>query len=73
MRKDKINLYIFPVIELVSLEVSKLIGQAEFFWRIEMYNKLVLMLDELKRMDCLTQEECNVMNEHLQNKLENRN
>ena len=40
---------------------------------IEMYNKLVLMLDELKRMDCLTQEECNVMNEHLQNKLENRN
>ena len=40
---------------------------------IDMYNKLVLMLDELKRMDCLTQEECNVMNEHLQNKLENRN
>ena len=40
---------------------------------IEMYNKLVLMLDELKRMDCLTQEECNVMNEHLQNKLQNGN
>ena len=40
---------------------------------IEMYNKLVLMLDELKRMDCLTQEECNEMNKHLQNKLENRN
>ena len=40
---------------------------------IEMYNKLVLMLDELKRTDCLTQEECNIMNEHIQNKLENRN
>ena len=40
---------------------------------IEMYDKLVLMLDELKRMDCLTQEECNEMNKHLQNKLENRN
>ena len=40
---------------------------------IEMYNKLVLMLDELKRMECLTKEECNAMNKHLQNKLENRN
>ena len=40
---------------------------------IDMYNKLVLMLDELKRMKCLTQEECNSMNKHLQNKLENRN
>ena len=40
---------------------------------IEMYNRLVLMLDELKRMDCLTQEECNAMKDHLQNKLENRN
>ena len=40
---------------------------------IDMYNKLVLMLDELKRMECLTQEECNSMNKHLQNKLENRN
>ena len=38
-----------------------------------MYNTLVLMLDELKRMDCLTQEECNVMNENIENKLENRN
>ena len=38
---------------------------------IDMYNKLVLMLDELKRMECLTQEECNAVNEHLQNKLEN--
>ena len=47
------------------------------YWKfrrdIEMYNKLVLMLDELKRMDCLTQEECNEMNKHIQNKLENRN
>ena len=40
---------------------------------IDMFNKLVLMLDELKRMECLTQEECNAMNKHLQNKLENRN
>ena len=40
---------------------------------IDMYNKLVLILDELKRMECLTQEECNSMNKHLQNKLENRN
>ena len=40
---------------------------------IEMYDKLVLMLGELKRMDCLTQEECNAMKDHLQNKLENRN
>ena len=47
------------------------------YWKfrrdIEMYNKLVLMLDELKRMDCLTHEEYNEMNKHLQNKLENRN
>ena len=40
---------------------------------IEMYDKLVLMLDELQRMKCLTKEECNAMNEHLQNKIENRN
>ena len=40
---------------------------------IEMYDKLVLMLDELRRMKCLTKEECNAMNEHLQNKIENRN
>ena len=46
------------------------------YWKfrrdIEMYNKLVLMLDELKRMKCLTQEECNAVNDHLQNKLETR-
>ena len=40
---------------------------------IEMYDKLVLMLDELQRMKCLTKEEYNAMNEHLQNKIENRN
>ena len=39
---------------------------------IEMYDKLVLMLDELQKMKCLTNEECNAMNEHLQNKIENR-
>ena len=35
---------------------------------IEMYNKLVLLLDELERMKCLTKEECNAVNEHLQKK-----
>ena len=39
---------------------------------IEMYNKLVLMLDELERMQCLTKDECNAMNKHLQEKLETR-
>ena len=39
---------------------------------IEMYNKLVLMLDELERMQCLTKEECSAVNEHLQKKLETR-
>ena len=46
------------------------------YWKfrsdIEMYNKLVLMLDELERMQCLTKEECNAMNDHLQKKLETR-
>ena len=39
---------------------------------IAMYNKLVLMLDELERMQCLTKDECNAMNKHLQEKLETR-
>ena len=46
------------------------------YWKfrrdIEMYNKLVLMLNELERMKCLTKEECNAVNEHLQKKLETR-
>ena len=39
---------------------------------VGMYNKLVLMLDELERMQCLTKDECNAMNNHLQKRLENR-
>ena len=35
---------------------------------IEMYNKLVLMLNGLERMECLTKGECNAVNEHLQKK-----
>ena len=33
------------------------------------YNKLVLMLDELQRMKCLTKEECNGVKVHLQEKI----
>ena len=36
---------------------------------IEIYDKLVLMLDEMARMNCLTKQECSVMNEHLQKKM----
>ena len=36
---------------------------------IGIYNKLVFMLDELKRMRCLTNEECNAMNKCLQEKM----
>ena len=36
---------------------------------VEIYNKLVFMLDELKRMNCLTKEECNAMNKCLQEKI----
>ena len=39
---------------------------------VGMYNKLVLMLDKLERLNCLTKEECNAMNDHLQKKLETR-
>ena len=35
----------------------------------ENYNKLVLMLDELRRMKCLTREECNGVKDHLQKKI----
>ena len=35
----------------------------------ENYNKLVLMLDELQRMKCLTKEECNGVQVHLQEKI----
>ena len=33
------------------------------------YNKLVLMLDELQRMKCLTEKECNGVKVHLQEKI----
>ena len=36
---------------------------------IDIYNKLVCILDELERMNCLTKEECNYMNKHLQEKM----
>ena len=36
---------------------------------VEIYNKLVFMLDEMKRMNCLTKEECNAMNKCLQEKI----
>ena len=36
---------------------------------VDIYNKLVFMLDELERMGCLTKEECNAMNKCLQEKL----
>ena len=35
----------------------------------ENYNKLVLMLDELRHMKCLTREECNGVKDHLQKKI----
>ena len=36
---------------------------------IGIYNKLVLMLDEMERMNCLTKEECGAMNEILQERI----
>ena len=36
---------------------------------MNIYNKLVFLLDELKRMDCLTKEECNAINGILQEKV----
>ena len=36
---------------------------------IELYNKLVFMLNEMETMNCLTEEECNAMNECLRNKM----
>ena len=36
---------------------------------IDIYNKLVFMLDELERMNCLTEEECNAMNKCLSDKM----
>ena len=41
----------------------------KFHHNIETYNNFVLMLDEMERMKCLTKEECNAMNEHLQKKI----
>ena len=40
-----------------------------FQHNIEMYNKLVLMLDEMENMGCLTKEDCNAINRSLQNKI----
>ena len=36
---------------------------------IDIYNKLVFMLDELERMNCLTEEECNAMHKCLREKM----
>ena len=36
---------------------------------IDVYNKLVCILDELGRINYLTKEECNFMNKHLQEKM----
>ena len=45
----------------------------ELFYKLHgnigIYNKLVYILDELKRMSCLTKEECDFMNKHLQEKM----
>ena len=35
----------------------------------EIYNKLVMMLDEMEKINCLTKEECKALNENLQNKI----
>ena len=40
-----------------------------FQHNIEMYNKLVLMLDEMENMGCLTKEDCNAIDRNLQNKI----
>ena len=42
---------------------------SKFRDNIDTYNNLVLMLDEMKRMNCLTGEECRIMNEHLEKTL----
>ena len=39
-----------------------------FQYSIEIYNKPVLMLDEIEKMNCPTKEEFNAMNENLQKK-----
>ena len=40
-----------------------------FQHNIEIYNKLVIMLDEMEKINCLTKEECKALNENLQNKI----
>ena len=38
----------------------------KFQSNMETYNKLILILDELYRMNCLSKDECNAINEHLE-------
>ena len=40
-----------------------------FQHNIEIYNKLVIMLDEMEKINCLTKEECKALNENLKNKI----
>ena len=35
----------------------------------DIHNELVLMLDELETINCLTEEQCNAINEHLKKKI----
>ena len=41
----------------------------KFQHNIEIYNKLVFTLDKLKKINCLTKEECDALNENLQSKI----
>ena len=41
----------------------------KFQHNIEIYNKLVMMLDEMEKINCLTKEECKALNENLKNKI----
>ena len=41
----------------------------KFQHNIEIYNKLVMMLDEMEKINCLTKEECMALNENLKKKI----
>ena len=54
--------------EELKTEVRKLYQKVQS--NTENYNKLVLLLDKLQRMNCLTREECNGVKYHIQKKID---
>ena len=54
--------------EELKAELRKLYRKVES--NTENYKKLVLVLDELQRMNCLKREECNGVKHHIQKKID---